>query len=210
MAVDCSNVPTSHDSDCTNPWGQNCTSERKFQFVSLWSYTQNIQQACANDARLFVPHGGVSSPQNASLTQEACAAIVGSDWEYYPAADIWTRLTTWKFPLLQLVASFPRPPLNLSVECFVILHLLGDPIDTLRNLLAKMSTCQLAAERWRMKCEELLERPSGEDEDRDWKALTLLTDAYGEWGVDGQAENALADGLWVLAALLNKTFLTSP
>ena len=197
MPVDCSNVPTSHDYNCTNPWGPNCTSNQKFHFLSLWSYTQNIQQACANDTRLFVPNGGVASPQNASLTQTACAAIAGPGWQYYPAADIWTRLTTWKFPLLQLVASFPRPPLSLSVECFVILHLLGDPIDTLRNLLAKMSTCQLTAERWEKVCKGLLERPSGEgqDEDRDWKALTLLTDAYGEWGVDEQAERALANGL---------------
>ena len=206
MAVDCSNVPASRDYDCTNPWGQDCTSDRKFHFVSLWNYTQKIQQACANDARLFVPHGGVSSPRNASLTQEACAAIAGSGFEYYPAADIWTRLTTWKFPLLQLVASFPRPPLSLSVECFVILHLLGDPIDTLRNLLAKMSTCQLVAKRWRVECESLLEIPPGEDEDRDWKALTILTDAYGEWGADGQAESALANGLWVLGTLFNRDF----
>ena len=204
MPVDCSNVPTSHDYNCTNPWGPNCTSDQKFHFLSLWSYTQNIQQACANDARLFVPNGGVASPQNASLTQEACAAIAGPEWQYYPAADIWSRLTTWKIPLLQLVASFPRPPLNLSVECFVILHLLGDPIDTLRNLLVKMSSCRLTAERWKKVCKSLLERPSGEEKDRDWKALTLLTDAYGEWGVDEQAESALANGLWVLGALPTK------
>ena len=195
MAIDCSNVPTDVTYDCANSWGQGCTSEKQFHFASLWKYTQNIQQACPNDTRLFLPLGGIASPQNASLTQASCAAIAGPGWTYYPGADIWTRLTTWKFPLLQLVASFPRPPLSFWVECFVILHLLGDPVDTVKNLLAKMSSCQIAARDWKVKCEEILERPLGEDEDRNWKALAILTDAYGEWNMDEEAKKAVQRGL---------------
>ena len=115
--------------------------------------------------------------------------------------DIWTRLTTWKFPLLQLVASFPRPPLSFWVEFFVILHLLGDPINTMKNLLVKMLKCQEIAEYWRNECEMLLEKPPGEDEDRDWKALALLTDAYGEWSKDDEAKLALQRGLWVIRVI---------
>ena len=155
----------------------------------------NIQEACANDTRLFIADGGIPSPRNAALTQAACVAIAGSDWAYYPAADIWTRLTTWKFPLLQLVASFPRPPLSFSVECFVIVHVLGDPIDTIKNLLLKMSSCQRIAKYWRIQSEELIAKPIDRDEDLDWKALTLLTDAYGEWGEDGKAIEVLQQGL---------------
>ena len=195
MAIDCSNVPVNITYDCTNPWGQNCTSDKRFHFPSLWKYTQNIQEACPTDARLFIPNGGIASPRNASLTQASCAAIAGSDWTYYPAADIWTRLTAWKFPLFQLVASFPRPPLSRWVDCFVILHLLGDPIDTIKSLLAKMSSCQGMATHWRLKCGELLEKRAEGDEDGDWKALAILTDAYGEWGEDGQAAEALQNGL---------------
>ena len=197
MAIDCSNVPNNVDYDCTNPWGQDCTSDKHFDFASLWKYTLQILKACPNDTRLFLPHGGVATPQNASLTQAACADIAGSNWTYYPGADIWTRLTTWKFPLLQLVASFPRPPLSISVEAFVIFHLLGDPIDTIRNLLAKMSKCQTVAREWRAVCERLLEKPRGGDEDRDWKALALITDAYGEWNRGGDAKKMLQHGLWV-------------
>ena len=197
MTTDCGNVPPDVTYDCANPWGLGCKSDKHFHFPSLWNYTLNIQKACANDTRLFLPHGGIASPQNASLTQAACAAIAGPDWTPYPGADIWTRLTTWKFPLLQLVASFPRPPLSFLVECFVILHLLGDPVDTIKNLLAKMSNCQIIAREWRAECEEQLEKPSGEDQDRDWKALALITDAYGEWNVDGDAKETLQNGLWV-------------
>lgn len=195
MGIDCSDVPTNITYDCANPWGQNCTSDERFHFTTLWKYTQNIQDACPTDTRLFIPHGGIATPHNASLTQASCTAVAGSDWKYYPAADIWTRLTTWKFPLLQLVASFPRPPLSFWVECFVIVHLLGDPVDTMKNLLAKMSKCQGIAEDWRRECEELLEKRAGEDEDRDWKALALITDAYGEWERDAQAREALQQAL---------------
>ena len=62
---------------------------------------------------------------------------------------IWVRLTTWKFPLLQLVAQFARPPLGFAEEAFTMAHLLGDPIDTINNLLQKLSDCQRRAQRWR-------------------------------------------------------------
>lgn len=197
MAFDCKDVPTNLTYSCENPWGKGCESKEHFQFVTLWKYTQSIKNACATDPRLFIPPGGVASPQNASLTQASCTAIAGSDWKYYPAADIWTRLTTWKFPLLQLVASFPRPPLGLRYDCFVIIHLLGDPIDTIKNLLDKILTCQRGAEYWRGECKKYLERPEESDEDRDWKALALITDAYGEWDADEHARQALQRGLWV-------------
>lgn len=204
MAVDCKDVPTNLTYNCENPWGQDCTSDEHFQFTTLWKYTQSIQNACATDRRLFIPTGGIASPQNVSLTQASCTAIAGSDWTYYPAADIWSRLTAWKFPLLQLVASFPRPPLSFWVEFFVIVHLLGDPIDTIKNLLTKMSTCQRRAEYWRGECERLLERREGIDEDRDWKALALITDAYGEWDEDEQARDALQQGLLVICMLCGR------
>ena len=209
MSIDCSHVPINVTYDCANPWGQNCTSEKKFQFTSLWTFTQNIQKACANDTRLFIPQGGIASPRNASLTQASCAAIAGHGWRYYPAADISTGLTTCKFPLVQQVASFPRPPLSFWVECFVILHLMGDPIDTIKNLLVKMSNCQRQAEHWRTVCQPLLERRVEEDQDRDWKALALITDAYGEWGADERAKIGLRQGLWVPSPLVDRLALTS-
>ena len=68
--------------------------------------------------------------------------------------------------------------------------------------MAKMSSCQKIAGHWRAECKTLLERPPGEDEDRDWKALALLTDAYGEWNVGGEAKEALQQALWVHSVLI--------
>ena len=142
--------------------------------------------------------GTPATPDNAALTQAACVAIAGSQWSWYPTADIWTRLTTWKFPLLQLVASFPRPPLGLGVEFFVVAHVLGDPIDTLKCLLLKLSSCQRSADYWINYHPKPL-GPSTEDGDpenlRDWKALVLLTDTYGEWGEESRAAVALHDAM---------------
>ena len=108
--------------------------------------------------------------------------------------DIWARLTTCKFPLLQLVAVFPRPPLTFGTECFVLLHLLGDPIFTIVNLLLKVASCQARAALWKYRL-----RPNGEEKqlmtlwagltrtptpDGLWKGLTAIVDSYDEWGPD--------------------------
>ena len=202
MATDCSDVSSSISYDCAHPWGENCTSKYKFQFTTLWTYTQRIQAACPNDTRLFLPDGEFAAPKNASLTQESCDAIAGSGWTYYPTPDIWNRITTWKFPLLQLVASFPRPPLSKTAESLVILHLLGDPIDTIQNLMFKISTCQDTASYWKKQCRALLETSeesnsdgSWEDRDRDWKALAIINDAYGEWNKGHLAQAVVQEAL---------------
>ena len=172
MALDCSGVSSNTSHNCENLWGQNCTSAKHFEFASLWNYTLHIQEACANDSRLFLSKGEPATAQNAALNHAACVAIAGSNWTKYSAVDIWTRLTTWKLPLLQLVAAFPCPPLSLGVQMFVIAHLLGDPIDTIKNLLLKLSYCRSWVHYWK--------KPGASD--RRWKALALLTDAYAEWG----------------------------
>ncbi|KAL8745982.1 MAG: hypothetical protein Q9190_001947 [Brigantiaea leucoxantha] len=73
-----------------------------------------------------------------------------------------------------------------------------DPIDTLTNLLLKLSDCQEAALRWQQRFEA---KPSQtirtkksdnndhkSQKDRLWKALTLVTNAYDEWALRLQIE----------------------
>ena len=73
-----------------------------------------------------------------------------------------------------------------------------------------MLSCKRDAQYWRVECEKLLEGKIEDDEDRDWKALALLTDAYGEWDVDKQARQALQQGLWVYSVLFGILALTMP
>ena len=104
---------------------------------------------------------------------------------------------------MQLVASFSRPPLSFTIECQVIFHLLGDPIDTIKNLLCKLSACEDTARFWEDECRTLLNVPIQDDKDyerylrdRNWKALAIVTDAYGEWGEDQSARDILYNALY--------------
>ena len=188
--VDCPlNANTSYS--CNSPY-PNCTNPHGFQFSSLWTISQNIYNACTSDWRLF-------DNQSPALSQAGCEQIVGSDdWTRYPGADIWARLTTWKFPLLQLVAIFPRPPLSFSSELFVILHLMGDPIGTIKDLLLKMASCQDRAARWvdllQTDLKELIPEERQNRYPRRvqiWKAFGTIVDSYDEWG---QEKGNLATG----------------
>ena len=83
----------------------------------------------------------------------------------------------------------------------VILHLLGDPIDTIKNLTLKISTCQTMALYWKeskMVPEMTAERNGEgvwEDRDRNWKALAIITEAYGEWNEDSSAQIIMNEAL---------------
>ena len=128
--------------DCYNPSG--------FDFPTLWNITQRYFEQCPTGPWLFHPHGeAFISLTEASLTLAATIAIVGADWKVYQASDIWFRLTTWKFPLWQLVSNSPRPPLGFWVECFTVFHLLGNPVGAIRDLLRKFHDCQVREQYWR-------------------------------------------------------------
>jgi len=184
---------------CANPY-PNCTNPASFQFSSLWIITQAIA-SCPNDTRLF--------NKLPVLTDSSCRSFTHKkSWTPYPAADIWARLTTWKFPLLQLVAVFPRPPLTFLVEFLVLVHLLGDPISTISNLLLKMASCQARAQFWKDIFENLemglMDRLTGPlpavapplpallprastplpSPEEIWKGLAAIVDSYDEWGPD--------------------------
>ncbi len=169
MAIDCSDVPANVTYNCSNPWGQGCVSRLHFDFPSLWEYLQKIQAACATDSRLFGLESGLATQSNASFTKNSCVAIAGPSWTRYSTGHIWTRLTTWKFPLFQLIVSLPCPPLGIEVHLFVINHLLGDPIDTMSNMLLKLSNCQRNARFWKNR------------EEKHWRQSTMVTEAYTEW-----------------------------
>lgn len=66
----------------------------------------------------------------------------------------------------------------------------------MKNLILKMSTCQRTAIYWN---EKLLETAAQDDNQQDrelnWKALAIITDAYGEWNKGGEAQAALNEAL---------------
>ena len=178
--------------------------KNNFSLSNAWAETERIYDlyqknaSCTECGKL-----ALSAPQP-SLTKAACIDFLGNGPHHYDRSSIWSRMTTWKLPLVQVVASFPRPPLSLKIELFVMAHLLGDPIDTAQNLSLKIARCQDRVKDWKDVLERFnlpIEVPDDTNQDQialdrrekqiaewRWKHLALVTDAYDEWG---QAEHQM-------------------
>ena len=201
MSSDCGRDAINTITDCSKPWGPEC--HLGFQVLSLWRFTQNIQSRCPSDPRLAQTFG---EPRNPALTKNACQQIAGISWNAYDNSVWWNRLIAWKLPLLQLVAQFSHPPLAYKTQLFVMTHLLGDPIDTIKNLLLKLKKCQCRAQEWKIFVRNHTvtseqKRVMGQDgnpgslmtnqKERHWRSLSLVVDAYDEWGKGDEAHKIM-------------------
>jgi hypothetical protein len=185
----------------------NCRNVKGFDIPTLWSITLDYWDKCPDGPWLFKQPGTVGpiSGEIVCLTDDVCKAIAGPEWTKYSSDKIWYRLTTWKFPLFQLVATSPRPPLSFLVEAFTIVHLLGDPIGTIADLLRKIDGCQSCATFWQDQLENNLavigDQKSELEKERLWKSLAIIIDSFDEWGlqVGNIAQNDLFAELYVTA-----------
>jgi hypothetical protein len=93
--------------------------------------TELLQSNTTLDPSLFVD---ISDPSNLTLTYKGCLQICGSGTGWY--SDIGPRLVDWFLPIFLLV--FNMQFASIGMERFwMIMHLLGDPIDSTWSLLAK-------------------------------------------------------------------------
>jgi hypothetical protein len=169
-----------------------CHNSAGFDFPTLWKITHQYWQKCHDGPWLFKQQGiaGDVLEGKAAFTLSACEIIAGAGWKRYLNADIWYRLTTWKFPLFQLIFISPRPPLGFWEEAFSIVHLLGDPVGSSTDLIRKIDSCQERARFWKdaLTCPglELVlddhDEPRRHYQQRLWKALALISVSYDEWG----------------------------
>jgi hypothetical protein len=124
-----------------------CHSPLGLEFDSLWTITTNYYN-------IFNATGALVSDSTADLASAALSAtasykLVGEGSTQFPKADIWSRLTTWKFMLIQLIATMSRPPLSILVGVFTVVHLTSDPIGSMEDLMYKLEGCQQRAVYWR-------------------------------------------------------------
>lgn len=91
-----------------------------------------------------------NGPENMTLTLEGCNALCGAEQTWY--TDIGPRLTIWLVPILLLLANVELSPLDKR-RFLAILHLLGDPIDSIWSLLHKLDAWD--------RCSRLAARCSG-------------------------------------------------
>jgi hypothetical protein len=78
------------------------------------------------------PYNGVD---NMTLTLDGCNNFCGPKQTWY--TDIGPRLTIWLIPILLLLANVELSPLDKR-NFLAVLHLLGDPIDSIWSLLHKI------------------------------------------------------------------------
>lgn len=114
---------------------------------------------------------------------------IWTGWTRYPIEDIWTRIVTWKLPLFQLAVQFPRVPLGFDVETATVLHLLGDPMDSMACVLFTLASCHSRARLAKNICEDAGLRQENPVFSSTWKALALIMVSYDECGKSEQVED---------------------
>ena len=95
------------------------------------------------------PYNG---PENMTLTLEGCNVLCGPKQTWY--TDIGPRLTIWLVPILLLLANVELSPIDKR-RFLAILHLLGDPTDSIWSLLHKLDAwdhCCTLAEHFQNLC----------------------------------------------------------
>ena len=105
-----------------------------------------------NDSEVFFRDGSgrpMSEKQDITLTLPGCQALCGESQAWY--WDIGPRITTWLIPILLLVSNVELSPLDKR-RFFAVIHLIGDPIDSIWSLVHKIDAWDrcynLAAEQY--------------------------------------------------------------
>ncbi|KAF8543174.1 hypothetical protein BDD12DRAFT_726849 [Trichophaea hybrida] len=84
---------------------------------------------------------------NINLTFKNCTSVC-PDWEQYETVDVFQRISLWIVPLIVLVGNFQVAPLGSLNTIFSVIHLLGDPIDSMCSLLTKLEVSKRLHARW--------------------------------------------------------------
>jgi hypothetical protein len=151
-----------------------------FDFGKLFSIYLVLNQTCPPESDIFFDGTRM-------LTDAVCRKITRTNTSIwggtpYPISDVWNRIVIWKLPLFQLIAQFPRPPLGLGVEAATIIHLLGDPIDSMASMMLTLAMCSWRVVLAKKLCSDVGIKPSHPEYHRTWKALALIMVSYDECG----------------------------
>ena len=108
---------------------------------------ENVLQATDNTTFYTNKSGYImSDPRNLILTLDGCNRLCGAPKQWYK--DIGPRFNVWLIPVILLIVNIEVSPFDKR-KYYTILHLLGDPIDSLWSLLSKVeawSRCYVLAQ----------------------------------------------------------------
>lgn len=97
------------------------------------------KQVVGNDTTIFAVHppGHIMSDiSNIALTPDGCSRVCGTEVPI-PYRDSVPRLTQWLLPVFLLIVNMQFAPIGWK-RFLSVLHLLGDPIDSIWSLLSKV------------------------------------------------------------------------
>lgn len=77
-----------------------------------------------------------------ALTFQGCVDAVGKSITYYSRQDVYDRVILWRVPLLALWLTATLPPFGIHTQTFTLLHLVGDPIDSIWSLLYRLDLAE--------------------------------------------------------------------
>ena len=136
-----------------------------------------LKETDPSDSRLYnerYPNGTIIESSQTRITLKGCNEACGMGPNVYGYLDIQKRIATWVLPLFILIGSMHFVPLGKWNGLQVILHVLGDPINSFRCLLSKLATYQ----RWHLRglsCTTL-----GSETRKDLARIMLAYDAWQE------------------------------
>ncbi|KAK0637456.1 hypothetical protein B0T17DRAFT_614045 [Bombardia bombarda] len=185
-----------------------------FSFVPLYEF---LQEALQNTTDPYTsPYFRVEGNW-ISITNDVCLQITNSthdSWTIYDNAGIWNRIVTWKLPLVTLLFQFARPPfawrLWTNTNVFILLHLVGDPLNTITSLLTTLSACQRRVKTIQARITHIhhdlqqtnpsLAQRIHQTQPTLTKTFSLLSISYSEWNVPNAEPFLLHSLARILAA----------
>ncbi|KAF2117639.1 hypothetical protein BDV96DRAFT_643991 [Lophiotrema nucula] len=163
-----------------------------FDFGEIYDVYQHLNQTCSAESDIFFTGSRMLTLATCVLITQTSYSI-WTGWTPYSISDIWARIVTWKLPLAQLVAQFPRPPLGFAVETLTMIHLLGDPIDSVTSMLVTFKKCDARVKEAKKACSDVEIEPQHPEYDRTWKALAIIMVSYDECGKPENGDAVCSD-----------------
>ena len=106
--------------------------EHGFDFNILYNYTHDPGTPSDYIERPY------SNKSILALTFEGCIKAVGESSTPYTRQTVYDRAILWRVPLLALWLTTSLPSFGIHTQIFTLLHLVGDPIDTIWSLFYRL------------------------------------------------------------------------
>jgi hypothetical protein len=131
-------------------------------FAACYSKLSLLQQTVFNDtsqATSWANSGCFTGQLDENLlTRNGCRRICGEGYTIWPWKETFDRVSLWVFPGLVLIAQFHFAPLHWQNFGAVVLHAVGDTIDSLWSLLTRFEL----RHRFRLAARDILPNSSEE------------------------------------------------